>query len=161
MPCWSEQNVNIYPQTDAGILQMYDDLSASDIFPSVTHCYVPGKGGSGIRSRGQADGVRPRTPACAAYCSDRPWRRRCRPASSAGEEQADPRPCSGHPCRWRHRSCTMFLPTMRSGPRPLCSRSPTSSTKRRRVNSPSTASVRLRRPGHYGETVIFRGRPRL
>jgi len=35
-------NRQIYPQTDAGILQMYQDLSASDIFSSVTHCYVPG-----------------------------------------------------------------------------------------------------------------------
>ena len=32
-----------YQNTDAGILQMYKDLSASNIFASVTHCYVPGK----------------------------------------------------------------------------------------------------------------------
>ena len=36
-------NVNYYPKTDAGILQMYQDLTASAIFPFVTHCYVPGK----------------------------------------------------------------------------------------------------------------------
>jgi hypothetical protein len=35
----------IYPRTDAGILSMYNDLAASDIFPSVTHCYIPGKVG--------------------------------------------------------------------------------------------------------------------
>jgi hypothetical protein len=32
-----------YPKSDAGILQLYTDLSASDIFSSVTHCYVPGR----------------------------------------------------------------------------------------------------------------------
>jgi hypothetical protein len=32
-----------YPRTDAGILQMYQDLAASAIFPSVTHVYVPGR----------------------------------------------------------------------------------------------------------------------
>jgi hypothetical protein len=36
-------NLPIYPRTDAGILQMYEDLAASDIFPLVTHCYVPGR----------------------------------------------------------------------------------------------------------------------
>jgi hypothetical protein len=36
-------NLKFYPRTDAGILQMYDDLAASDIFPLVTHCYVPGR----------------------------------------------------------------------------------------------------------------------
>ena len=35
-------NNGIYDLTDTGILQMYDALSSSDIFPSVTHCYVPG-----------------------------------------------------------------------------------------------------------------------
>ena len=39
----SGANVQYYQRTDAGILQMYNDLSASDIFASVTHCYVPGK----------------------------------------------------------------------------------------------------------------------
>ncbi len=39
----SEQNVNIYPQTDAGILQMYDDLSASDIFPPLPIAMCPVK----------------------------------------------------------------------------------------------------------------------
>jgi hypothetical protein len=39
----SGANVKYYQRTDAGILQMYKDLSASDIFPFVTHCYVPGK----------------------------------------------------------------------------------------------------------------------
>src|SRR5579864_9196787 len=38
-------NLKIYPRTDAGILSMYTDLTASDIFPFVTHCYVPGKVG--------------------------------------------------------------------------------------------------------------------
>jgi hypothetical protein len=38
-------NLKIYPRTDAGILSMYTDLAASDIFPFVTHCYVPGKVG--------------------------------------------------------------------------------------------------------------------
>ena len=36
-------SLKIYPRTDAGILSMYTDLAASDIFPFVTHCYVPGK----------------------------------------------------------------------------------------------------------------------
>ena len=39
----SGANVQYYQRTDAGILQMYKDLSASAIFPLVTHCYVPGK----------------------------------------------------------------------------------------------------------------------
>ena len=30
-----------YPNTDAGIREMYLDLAASPIFPSITHCYVP------------------------------------------------------------------------------------------------------------------------
>ncbi len=30
-----------YPNTDAGIREMYLDLAASPVFPSVTHCYVP------------------------------------------------------------------------------------------------------------------------
>ena len=38
-------SLKIYPRTDAGILSMYTDLAASDIFPFVTHCYVPGKVG--------------------------------------------------------------------------------------------------------------------
>jgi hypothetical protein len=38
-------SLKIYPRTDAGILSMYTDLAASDIFPIVTHCYVPGKVG--------------------------------------------------------------------------------------------------------------------
>ncbi len=38
-------SLKIYPRTDAGILGMYTDLAASDIFPFVTHCYVPGKVG--------------------------------------------------------------------------------------------------------------------
>jgi hypothetical protein len=38
-------SLKIYPRTDAGILSMYNDLAASDIFPFVTHCYVPGKVG--------------------------------------------------------------------------------------------------------------------
>ena len=33
----------LYPQTDAGLLQMYNDLAASTVFSSVTHCYVPGR----------------------------------------------------------------------------------------------------------------------
>ena len=36
-------SLKIYPRTDAGILSMYTDLAASDIFPFVTHCYVPGR----------------------------------------------------------------------------------------------------------------------
>lgn len=36
------QTRTYYPRTDAGILQMYQDLAASEIFASVTHCYVPG-----------------------------------------------------------------------------------------------------------------------
>jgi hypothetical protein len=36
-------DLQFYPRTDAGILQMYEDLAASDIFPLATHCYVPGK----------------------------------------------------------------------------------------------------------------------
>ncbi|HZQ43465.1 MAG TPA: hypothetical protein VFA99_09440 [Acidobacteriaceae bacterium] len=39
----SGANVKFYPRTDAGILRMYTDLSASNIFQLVTHCYVPGK----------------------------------------------------------------------------------------------------------------------
>jgi hypothetical protein len=39
----SGENVTYYQRTDAGILQMYKDLSASNIFPCVTHCYVPGE----------------------------------------------------------------------------------------------------------------------
>ena len=39
----SGENVKYYQRTDAGILQMYMDLSASNIFPCVTHCYVPGE----------------------------------------------------------------------------------------------------------------------
>ncbi|HEV2098066.1 MAG TPA: hypothetical protein VGR45_03970, partial [Stellaceae bacterium] len=31
-----------YPNTDAGIRQMYLDLAASPVFAAVTHCYVPG-----------------------------------------------------------------------------------------------------------------------
>ena len=38
----STNNAKLYQRTDAGILQMYTDLSASGIFPAVTHCYVPG-----------------------------------------------------------------------------------------------------------------------
>jgi hypothetical protein len=38
-------SLKTYPRTDAGILSMYTDLAASDIFPFVTHCYVPGKVG--------------------------------------------------------------------------------------------------------------------
>jgi hypothetical protein len=38
-------SLKIYPRTDAGILSMYTDLAASDVFPFVTHCYVPGKVG--------------------------------------------------------------------------------------------------------------------
>jgi hypothetical protein len=36
-------NGAIYQKTDAGILQLYQDLAASEIFSSVTHCYVPGR----------------------------------------------------------------------------------------------------------------------
>ena len=36
-------NRSYYPRTDAGILQMYQDLAASEIFSAVTHCYVPGR----------------------------------------------------------------------------------------------------------------------
>jgi hypothetical protein len=36
------ENAQSYQRTDAGILQMYKDLSNSAIWPSVTHCYVPG-----------------------------------------------------------------------------------------------------------------------
>ncbi len=35
--------VQFYERTDAGILQMYKHLAASDIFPFVTHAYVPGR----------------------------------------------------------------------------------------------------------------------
>jgi hypothetical protein len=38
-----DPSIQYYPHTDAGILQMYEDLAASDIFPLVTHCYVPGR----------------------------------------------------------------------------------------------------------------------
>ncbi len=41
----SGDSLKIYPRSDAGILSMYNDLAASDIFPFVTHCYVPGKVG--------------------------------------------------------------------------------------------------------------------
>ena len=37
-----------YPNTDAGIRQMYLDLSASSIFSSVKYCYIPGRAGSDI-----------------------------------------------------------------------------------------------------------------
>jgi hypothetical protein len=37
-----------YPNTDAGIRQMYLDLSASPLFSSVKYCYVPGRAGSDI-----------------------------------------------------------------------------------------------------------------
>lgn len=37
------QNRTYYPRTDAGVLQMYQDLAASEVFSSVTHCYVPGR----------------------------------------------------------------------------------------------------------------------
>jgi hypothetical protein len=36
-------NGTVYQKTDSGILQLYEDLAASDIFSSVTHCYVPGR----------------------------------------------------------------------------------------------------------------------
>ncbi|MFM0330068.1 RHS repeat domain-containing protein [Paraburkholderia strydomiana] len=36
-------NLKMYPRSDAGILGMYTDLAASDIFQYVTHCYVPGE----------------------------------------------------------------------------------------------------------------------
>jgi hypothetical protein len=39
----SGNKVQLFQRTDAGILQMYKALAASDIFPFVTHCYVPGK----------------------------------------------------------------------------------------------------------------------
>jgi hypothetical protein len=38
----------IYPNTDAGIKQMYLDLAASSIFSAVKYCYIPGWTGSGI-----------------------------------------------------------------------------------------------------------------
>jgi hypothetical protein len=38
----------LYPNTDAGILQMYLDLSSSAIFPSVNYCYIPGRVGSDL-----------------------------------------------------------------------------------------------------------------
>lgn len=37
-----------YPNTDAGIRQMYVDLSASPIFSSVKFCYIPGRLGSDL-----------------------------------------------------------------------------------------------------------------
>ena len=45
-----------YPRTDAGILQMYQDLAASDIFASVTHCYVPGSVDLASNLQAQASG---------------------------------------------------------------------------------------------------------
>jgi hypothetical protein len=37
------QNGTVYPKSDIGILSLYEDLAASDIFSSVTHCYIPGR----------------------------------------------------------------------------------------------------------------------
>ena len=40
-----ESGGTMYPNTDQGILQMYNDLAASPIFPAVKYCYVPGRVG--------------------------------------------------------------------------------------------------------------------
>ncbi len=39
----SGDSLTRYPRSDEGILALYQDLAASDIFSHATHCYVPGK----------------------------------------------------------------------------------------------------------------------
>ncbi|WP_434667423.1 hypothetical protein P5W99_38965 [Paraburkholderia sp. A3BS-1L] len=39
----ASDTLQLYERSDAGILQMYQNLSASAIFPFVTHAYVPGR----------------------------------------------------------------------------------------------------------------------
>lgn len=44
-----------YPNTDAGITQMYTDLAASPIFPLVKYCYIPGKIGPDLDPTSNVD----------------------------------------------------------------------------------------------------------